>query len=139
MMSRPRPLPRSLVRYGIAIVAVGLAVLLRWLLVWTCGELPPFITFALALCVVAAHTAMGLAGERLSRSGCRLPSVRWLLQATDRPRPWMRRNWAAADIEGSRAAGFDEHLVKPTSPDVLAAATQRVMSHHKLVDSGMRE
>jgi CheY-like chemotaxis protein len=42
----------------------------------------------------------------------------------------------AADIAESKAAGFVEHLTKPTSPDMLAAAIQRVTSYHRLVTRG---
>ena len=52
-MSKSPPLPRGLLRYGMAILAVGLGVLLRWLLVSACGELPPFTTFFLMLCLAA--------------------------------------------------------------------------------------
>ncbi len=52
-MNESGPLSRSPLRYGIAVVAVVLAVLLRWGLVWACGELPVFITFFLAMCIIA--------------------------------------------------------------------------------------
>ena len=44
---------------------------------------------------------------------------------------------APADIEKSKAAGFSEHLVKPITPDLIAAAIRRAMTSRNLAASGV--